>query len=64
MDPDFDPANPASADNTPPWLKSGLRTSAGKRLPLADYVRHLAIKHSPETERPTVLRAVRASRSN
>lgn len=59
----FNDADPASADNQPPWLKSGLRTQAGVRLPLDEYVRHLAIKHTEQTERPAVLRTVRASRS-
>lgn len=62
MDADFDPANPASSANQPPWLTAGLRTSAGKVLPVEEYVRHLALKHAAETERPDVLRAVRASR--
>jgi hypothetical protein len=58
----FDPNNPAGADNQPPWLKKGLRTEAGKTLPLDEYVRHLAIKHAGD-DRPAVLRSVRASRS-
>jgi hypothetical protein len=59
----FDAAAPASADNQPPWLTAGLRTQAGKVLPVEDYVRHLAIKHSG-TRREAVLRSVRASRES
>lgn len=57
----FDPAAAASAQNQPPWLTAGLKTQAGKVLPVEEYVHHLALKHAGE-KRTAVLRRVRASR--
>lgn len=57
----FDDGAPASSSNQPPWLTAGLKTQAGKRLPIEEYMHHLAIKHSGQ-QRPEVLRRVKASR--
>lgn len=57
----FDDGAPASADNQPPWLTAGLKTTAGARLPIEEYVHHLAIKHAGP-QRTAVLRRVKASR--
>lgn len=64
VDDGFEETQPAGTDNQPPWLKSGLRTTAGAVLPLDEYMRHLALKHADADVRPTVLRQVRASRGD
>lgn len=57
----FDDGAPASASNQPPWLTAGLKTTTGARLPIEEFVHHLAIKHAG-SQRTAVLRRVKASR--
>lgn len=60
----FDDQQPAAAGNQPPWLKGArlFHTASGQALDPADYIRHLAAKHSMPEERPQVLRFIKEAR--